>query len=86
MSKLVNIESYIANKKKAPKTISSNSMSTGDVMDWVNEDLDKLAKKLDITRQEAYEIAQGFFNTYPALSSYVSEPSFRKEHPISHNE
>lgn len=81
MGKVVSFSDYKATKNK-PKPSASN-MSTADVVEWVNEDLHKLSENLGVSREEAYRVAQGFFNQYPALVSYVSEPSFRKDYPIS---
>jgi len=81
MDKVVSFLDYAAKKNK-PKP-SANNMSTTDVVEWVNEDLHKLAENLGVSKEEAYKVAEGFFKQYPALVSYVSEPSFRKDYPIS---
>lgn len=80
MGKVVDFSNYRASKSKSKP---SANMGVSDVVEWVNEDLHKLAENLGVSKEEAYRIAQGFFNQYPALVSYVSEPGFRKDHPIS---
>ena len=86
MGNVVSFEDYAKSSKKEATKSASAPMNTGDVMEWVDGDLHNLATKLGMSKEEAYAVAQGFFDSYPALVSYVSEPSFRKEHPISYND
>lgn len=72
----------IKNKKVVPPSTGNQPMTTGDVVNWVNEDLDKLANSMNMSREDAYNMAKAFFETYPALLSYVAEPNFRKDCPI----
>lgn len=84
MGKIISFEQHIMSKKdKVDKPKNNMPMTVGNVVDWVNEDLDKLANNLGMTREEAYQVAQGFFDHYPALSSYVSDPNFRKSYPLN---
>ncbi len=63
-------------RKAKVKAKKYDVMTQATVDQWVEDDIDKLAKNIGKTREEAIKMASDFYMSYPALIEHVRTPEF----------